>query len=1120
MERAAASCFIAFSILLAVSNPAANAVPMRSYYHQQNMFIQQSSALSDITDALEVSQIKICILMLTKLMPMLNYLASLLLIYTQEALNQVLEDAKNAIVTDLQTALFDLIHEAINSFVSFGQIDFDEEHIQFTANPSSNVDLFQLLPFSSPVPLPGIPLQEVTYTVATGELVVRTRPYGTQTVIPEVLDLQGIALSLTVELQDVSTLVVTFMGAFVVGGVSIPVEAVYTQASQDVSISAEVPRITINFQTVATELVGLDLPGALQASITIPSFAISGLVAASGENELIVSATGGNTHVYIIYTKSDKSRKAIAVEISNVGLASVLDDVTGLDISGIPYFGTTVLPTIGLTYATDNIDELPGDIFDNSPLLNGLGSNVEKDFTALIMFDFSDDPIKLRYSGGAPSFQPGTPGSLSVNSLISAIPAIDLSSVPLPPGVSGLLDLSVDEFSLDVQARSIKIAVSYPGSLTFFDGFLRVDNPGVVIEGSSQGVTIDIDGDLSISGSGFDVSITLDEDSGDYVLSAAADELPITGLVSQFQSEVLPSELNSILNSLPFFSFSIEDPSLTFPLSSSPLQIQLGGTPVISGYSTVHMASVIIRQGGKTLLVQGFDLGSLNIASVLTSITGFNFNSIPILNQDLEAAILISPLTLPNVQLTGDKLSGFSITKGLSVQATMRFPPDCSSDTFCAVAQFLLGEDAQLNIQGSIASLASFSLTAGVANINLGSGIIMSEAGLEIHGGTENSIGIYGAIDLTDPDITLTARIYLSTSGVVLEMTMSGCWENAFGASFLDICSIQASVAMIPGVTLTGLSLGAEVHIGDESCGTQLVATGFVGIDVITPTKNYYYVNLQGSTTVGSILEALCINFDIPAPLAESGFPNGFLSSFSLFGVELPHVPLSIPQGYRFKGTLNILGLEASADVTIGLPDGIDFAVALPPINVGGGLLQMTASQSDTSSGPFLTADIDVLPTPSVDIQASGYLSVVGISLETVLTITNTQYIFSIEGKFLNLFDASLRIFASYGDIRTASFQVQGSFTNNLYSTLENLIKNVLSAAASEATSAFNDAEQELNSAKDSLNSARNTLEDARNEVNQAQGAFDAAVAEVNRLKNEVDSICSTKSCGSGELDY
>ena len=125
-------------------------------------------------------------------------------------------------------------------------------------------------------------------------------------------------------------------------------------------------------------------------------------------------------------------------------------------------------------------------------------------------------------------------------------------------------------------------------------------------------------------------------------------------------------------------------------------------------------------------------------------------------------------------------------------------------------------------------------------------------------------------------------------------------------------------------------------------------------------------------------------------------FPHVFISSFSLAGVELPHVPLSIPQGYRLNETLNILGLEASADVTIDLPNGIDFAVALPPIDVGG-LLQMSVSSSDQSQGPFLTAVITLLPTPNVNIEARGYLSVLGISLETTLTITNTQYIFNIQ---------------------------------------------------------------------------------------------------------------------------
>ena len=983
------------------------------------------------------------------------------------------------------------------------------------------MDLFRFLPLNSQVPLPSISLKRVVYTFNTSELIVITRGYSSQAIIPDVLRLQNIAFSFKVGLRNINTLVVIFKGDFVLGGKTIPVKVIYTHASRDISITAAVSRLTINFQSVVKQLVGLNLPSTLRRSISVPRFVISGKVTSSGGSELIVSSTEGNIHVYIIYQKTDKSRRAIAVEMSKIKLASVLNDVVGLDISGIPYFGTTVLPTIALTYAKHNINGLPNDVFAKSPLLSTTGSSIKRDLTAVIKFTFSKNlNIMMHYSGGGIlTFSPVTPRSLDVQSFISAIPNFNLRRIPLPLGIkfSGILKLRINTFTINSKIKTVEIVTSYPGALTVFDGLLSIHNLMVKIKGPTGGIKVDVDGDLSISGHGFDVSIKRDQRSGVYILRAKAKKLPITSLISQFKSEVLPSELNSLLRSLPFFKFSINNPSLSFPLISSPLQIQLGGTPVISGYKTVHMASVIIRKGGKTLLVQGFQLGSFNLASFLKSITGFNFNRIAILSQDLEAAILISPVTLPNVHLTG-KLSRFSVTKGLSVQANMKFPPRCSSDAFCAVALSLLGADTRLNLQGSIASANSFKLFAGVSNIKLGRGIVMSKAGFEIQGGTINSIGIVGAVDLSNPDIILAARVFLSTSGVVLEMTMSGCWKNAFGAGWLDICSLQSSVAMIPGVTLTGLALGGKVHIGYKTCsrGTRLVATGFVGIDVITPTNNYYYANLKRSTTIATILRAFCIRINVPAPLAQSGFPRGFISSFSVAGVDLPHVPLSIPQGYRFKGTLNILGLVASADVTIGLPNGIDFAVALPPINVRG-LLRMSISGSDKSRGPFMKAVIRLLPTRYVNIEARGYLSVLGISRQTTLAITNTQYVFNIQGKMLHLFDAKLRIAASYGNIQRARFQVQGSFTNNLYNTLENRIKSSLKSAGQKASSRFEAARRKLDRVRGTLNNAESALRAGQKRVNDAHNAFYAAIAKVRRLRNRVNSVCRTRSCGSSK---
>ena len=111
---------------------------------------------------------------------------------------------------------------------------------------------------------------------------------------------------------------------------------------------------------------------------------------------------------------------------------------------------------------------------------------------------------------------------------------------------------------------------------------------------------------------------------------------------------------------------------------------------------------------------------------------------------------------------------------------------------------------------------------------------------------------------------------------------------------------------------------------------------------------------------------------------------------------------------------------------------------------------------------------------------------ILGISLEATLTITNTQYIFNIQGNMLNLCEANLHIAASYGNIQQATFQVQGSFTNTLYDTLENLIKNTLSSAGDTASSQLEAAQRELDRVRGVLSSAESALRAGQDKVDEA----------------------------------
>ena len=304
----------------------------------------------------------------------------------------------------------------------------------------------------------------------------------------------------------------------------------------------------------------------------------------------------------------------------------------------------------------------------------------------------------------------------------------------------------------------------------------------------------------------------------------------------------------------------------------------MSGTPVIGGYKTVYLSAIIVRQGEKNKLVAGFQFGKVSFSTLIYNITRKNLQDIAILNQELHISLLISPVSLPGVRLYGSNLKNINIVKGVSTYAALRWPPNCAQDKFCAVAQRVLGQNAQLFLQGTIVSTSSFTLSAGVSDVRLGAGVVLQRAALQVMVGIEKSIGIEGSIHLNKIGITLSAGLRVGSRGVVLQGNMQGCWKRAFGAKWLSICNLHLLIAIQPTVTLVGaLEIGGEVRIGNPSCLSRpLIAKGYVGVDQLSPSNNFYYVELKNKVTMGTLLQAFCIRFRLPRPLADSGFPKGF----------------------------------------------------------------------------------------------------------------------------------------------------------------------------------------------------------------------------------------------------
>ena len=316
--------------------------------------------------------------------------------------------------------------------------------------------------------------------------------------------------------------------------------------------------------------------------------------------------------------------------------------------------------------------------------------------------------------------------------------------------------------------------------------------------------------------------------------------------------------------------------------------------------------------------------------------------------------------------------------------------------------------------------------------------------------------------------------------------------------------------------TITAFELGGRFKIGNDACPTSITATGFFGVNTLDPKKNYYYVDYDDPTTVSTLLSSLlCKKIGLPKVLANSGYPYGFESSFSLFGQLLPTVGIKIPAGFHLNGTLDILGLQGSASVTIRLPKAIKIEVALPPIDIGDGLLEMYESRNRRSRGPFLKADVSILPSVKFDVTASSYVSVLQISTETSIRFTD-KIEFRVSGNMLNLAMADFTLTAPLGNTMKASFSVAGRFRNELYDRIADEFKRVLDIAAREANGAISSAQEEVDDAADKLQRERKKLSGAKSHVNRVRGKFQSVENALARKRRQ--GVCSLRKCRSSKL--
>ena len=815
-------------------------------------------------------------------------------------------------------------------------------------------------------------------------------------------------------------------------------------------------------------------------------------------------------------------------------LSDLVEKVADIDITDIPFLGTLTVPEVGLIVSSGTLspnfvpEVMDGILTHAKPILKGvaivIGLPIIRDQPA-VQFILRLAPKDIHFS----IIDPGA--SLTLANLLNVIiPDFDPSDLSLPPGVSGLLNLRLYGFEYQHQTKSVTVELRFGDQLVLVPDVVTIMNPALMLNVTlkkPRRKNIEAKGAWKLGSVEFPVElkpaplpvmspVNKPVTARGFQLTAKFDEINIADIIDEFDVEFLPPELQDALMQASLTDFSIKEPFISIPIgtSSKGFLMHLAGRPQIGDWSQVNMNALLSKATGKATLALGVEFANIGFADLIKQLTGADVKWISLLDRSLKCAIVIAPRTMDGVSLQGEVLRSIPVQRGLSIVGLFSFPSDCLGDDFCEFMKRALGSGTTMQLRSTISSVKQFTFAATVNDIRLGDGLVLSNAGLEFMIGIETSIGLVASLHLTDPPITFQGAIRAGLQGLELKMTMVGIWEKVFDLEWLAFGNGLLAIALKPG-PVAGFAVGGELRLGKLNSGKELIIAIVLGIDPTMPRRNYFYGSVNRASLEG-LLDAFDWSVDLPRVLSESGFPKGLMVSFAFDHIEVPG--RVIPAGFRLNGTLNILGFTLSCDIIIDVPRKIKIDIHASPLNLAGGLLKLYKSRDEPSKGPMFYADIKIVP-PTVEVKASGFASLVDglLQSESTLEISNTEFKLEMSGKFF-LFDATLRVNASYGSLETAAFRVHGRLSTAWLEELEKRVINEIDEAQKVATGRISEAQAQVNSAQSSYDEAVRVLQEKQRDVENANKNFDCAIATLQEKQDNVHRLCRIRTCSPGTI--
>ena len=557
-------------------------------------------------------------------------------------------------------------------------------------------------------------------------------------VIPNIMLVRNLDISVVARLgsKNRGLEALAFSGDWVLRNINIRVKVSYDRAARKVLFAA-IPKEGLSIRDLISGLTGTSLP----IPTVINSVKLTGIIGervADVFTFIFSGSIAGKANVHLVFHTFGATKNiAIAVGIKSFKLADLVKAATSIDIHGIPFFGRFSVPSMAFTIAkTELSTPLLSRVIDEGSLLAKYGGELPSGFTAEFQLPIGKvQGIVGSYRNKILSFRVPDDVDLSLRALVSQIPGIDIQSLALPPVIGDILRIRLRGFSFDVAQKIMSVQI-YINKITFFDNLLSITKTTLKLIAKLSNprmLSAEIDGMVSIGDTDLAVDLRRDPKSKIYVVTIRSENLPIFGIVKQIGAAMLPADLNTLLGQV--FNFNILNAKIVYPFGAVPQHILISGAPKMWGIKTVHMTAVAIKYGGKMRLIQKYSFGEFNIAEFIKKLTGISLYKIVFLNQRVDISFIVSSTAIKHNIIKTPEFNGMTINKGLSFKLPLGFPPNCECDPLCAVAKKLFG-NVRLTLEATITNSKSYTFTASIGNLRLGSGVILQRAGLQIQAGS------------------------------------------------------------------------------------------------------------------------------------------------------------------------------------------------------------------------------------------------------------------------------------------------------------------------------------------------------------------------------------------------